>query len=265
MTHGRKERRGAGVGMSEPSNTAYRYDGRFLDYAANTSAVSARKVIAVLRAVGRIDSVLDVGCARGTWLQEWSRAGASEILGVDGAYADNESLLIDRARFMAADLAAGFDLGRQFDLVQSLEVAEHLPASASAGFVACLVRHSRGLVLFSAAPPGQGGEHHVNEQPYDFWRGHFRARGYRAVDWIRPRIARDKEVSFWYRYNVLLYVSEGMATRLPADVRACMVPESRPIADISPPLFRMRKRIVRTLPRSAIMGLARIKAHFYSR
>lgn len=150
MTHGRKERRGAGVGMSEPSNTAYRYDGRFLDYAANTSAVSARKVIAVLRAVGPIDSVLDVGCARGTWLQEWSRAGASEILGVDGAYADNESLLIDRARFMAADLAAGFDLGRQFDLVQSLEVAEHLPASASAGFVACLVRHSRG---WCCSPP----------------------------------------------------------------------------------------------------------------
>ena len=255
----------AGLGMSEPSNAAYRYDGRFLDYAANTSAASARKVIAVLRAVGPIDSVLDVGCARGTWLQEWSRAGVGDIQGVDGAYADDASLLIDRARFMAADLAAGFDLGRAFDLVQSLEVAEHLPASASAAFVACLVRHSRGLVLFSAAPPGQGGEHHVNERPYDFWRGHFRARGYRAVDWIRPRIARDKEVSFWYRYNVMLYVSEGMAPRLPDDVRACIVPEGQPIADLSPPLFRVRKRIVRALPPSAVMGLARIKARFYSR
>lgn len=251
--------------MRQRPRMTYRYDDRFLDYAANTSATSARKVIAALQAVGPIDSVLDVGCARGTWLREWSKAGASDILGVDGAYANNNSLLIDRARFVAADLTAGFDLGRQFDLVQSLEVAEHLPATASAIFVAALVRHSRGLVLFSAAPPGQGGEHHINERPYDYWRGLFRTCGYRAVDWIRPQVARDKEVSSWYRYNVLMYVSERMVARLPDHVRARVVPDDEPIADISPPLFRMRKRIVRTLPQSAIMALARLKAHFYSR
>lgn len=243
----------------------YRYDDRFLDYAANTSATSARKVIAALRAVGPIDSVLDVGCARGTWLREWSKAGASDILGVDGVYADNDSLLIDRARFVAADLTTRFHLGRRFDLVQSLEVAEHLPTVASATFIASLARHSRGLVLFSAAPPGQGGENHVNERPYDYWRGLFRACGYRAVDWIRPQIAPDKEVSYWYRYNLLLYVSERMVARLPDNVQACVVPHDQPIADISPPLFRMRKRIVRALPQPAIIALARIKAHFYSR
>ncbi|MDP6884692.1 MAG: hypothetical protein QF830_11185, partial [Rhodospirillales bacterium] len=43
----------------------------------------------------------------------------------------------------------------------SLEVAEHLPPDAAETFVATLVAHGR-LVLFSAAPPGQGGLNHVN-------------------------------------------------------------------------------------------------------
>jgi Methyltransferase domain len=243
---------------------AYRYDDRFLDYAANTSDYAARKVIAALQVLGPIDSILDIGCARGTWLRAWSQAGASEICGVDGHYADTGSLLIDRRHFVPTDLTAELKLGRQFDLVESLEVAEHLPESASGAFVASLVHHSRGLVLFSAAPPGQGGEHHINEQPYDYWRNHFRAWGYRAVDWVRPRLAGDRMVSFWYRYNVMLYVSDQLMSRLPDEVRQRAVPNDKPIADIAPLLFKIRKRVVRPLPRSAIMGLARIKAHFHS-
>ena len=243
---------------------AYRYDDRFLDYAANTSDYSARKVISLLQLLGPINSVLDVGCARGTWLRAWSQSGANEICGVDGHYADTAPLLIDRSRFVSADLTAELKLGRQFDLVQSLEVGEHLPKSVSGAFVASLVRHSRGLVLFSAAPPGQGGEHHINEQPYDYWRNLFRAWDYRAVDWVRPGLAKDRKVSFWYRYNVILYVSNQMITRLPEAIRQCAVPDGQPIADVAPLLFKIRKRVVRPLPRSAIMGLARIKAHFYS-
>ena len=44
-------------------------------------------------------------------------------------------------------------------------------------FVQNLVRHASGAILFSAAPPGQGGEFHVNEQPYEYWRGKFQRCG----------------------------------------------------------------------------------------
>lgn len=60
----------------------------------------------------------------------------------------------------------------------------------------------------------------INERPYDYWRGLFRTCGYRAVDWIRPQVARDKEVSSWYRYNVSMYVSERIVARLPDKVRS---------------------------------------------
>jgi len=241
------------------------YDSRFLDYAANTSALSARRVIEIVRDNFTITSVLDVGCARGTWLREWAKAGIGDICGVDGSYADDGHLAIERTRFVSADLVSGFDLGRQFDLVQSLEVGEHLPTQASAAFVATLVRHGRGIVLFSAAPPGQGGAQHINERPYDFWRAHFRDLGYFPVDLIRPKVCRLRDVSFWYRYNTMMYLSEAAIERAPAAVRARVVPDHQRIADVSPRWFRLRKMVVRKLPRSAVMLLARTKAHIHSR
>ena len=102
------------------------------------------------------------------------------MTGVDGPYVDRCKLLIDAGDFHAADLAAPIDLGRQFDLVQSLEVAEHLPAAKAEQFVETLTAHGS-RILFSAAVPGQGGENHINEQLPDYWRalpkaGLFRVR-----------------------------------------------------------------------------------------
>ena len=78
--------------------------------------------------------------------------------------------------------------GRQiaFDLITCLEVAEHLPLDSHQTLVDTIARHLRpkpsmdersGLLLFSAAPPGQRGEHHVGCRPAHEWRGLFHERG----------------------------------------------------------------------------------------
>lgn len=64
------------------------------------------------------------------------------------------------------------------------------------------------MVLFSAAPPGQGGEHHVNERTYEFWRGLFARHGYACFDFLRPRLHSASGIEPWYRYNLLLFVRE---------------------------------------------------------
>lgn len=73
-----------------------------------------------------------------------------------------------------------------FDLITCLEVAEHLPLDAHETLVDTIARHLRpapndhepsGYVIFSAAPPGQGGEHHVGCRPAHEWRGMFHERG----------------------------------------------------------------------------------------
>ena len=113
---------------------------------------------------------------------------------------------------MRVDLEKGISLDRRFDLVVSLEVAEHLDAGAANGFVASLVRHGD-VVLFSAAIPFQGGHHHVNEQFADYWVERFAAHGYLALDFVRPQIWSDEGVLWWLRQNVLVFAHERALER----------------------------------------------------
>jgi SAM-dependent methyltransferase len=236
------------------------YDQKFIRYAATSSRYGASKVIPVVLSALDVGSVLDIGCAGGGWLSEWKQAGIADVCGVDGAYVDPADLEIEAERFKAADLAHPFDLGRTFDLVQSLEVAEHIDGSASGVFVANLVRHAGRFILFSAAVPGQGGEYHVNEQPYDFWRKRFAENGYSAFDFVRPRIAADSGISFWYRYNIILFVKNEHTADLNPIVKATRIPDGEPVADISSGWFKLRKNIVRSLSAKNRDRLARLKA-----
>ena len=233
------------------------YDAKFMSYADRSSRHSAREISGLLCQALKIDSVLDIGCARGTWLNAWREQGVRHVLGIDGSYVSMDDLAIPRECFFATDLAKPIDLSRKFDLVQSLEVAEHIPAASADVFVENLVRHSSGVLLFSAAPPGQGGEFHVNEQPYDYWRQKFRAHGFEPYDYIRPLIANDKAVSFWYRYNTILYIHENQHSTLPESIRTTHVATQSEISDLAPGWFQWRKRVTRLLPFSVNQRLAR--------
>ena len=238
--------------------SAHTYRAEFFDYIETGSMRSAEIVVPAVRTVLAVGSVLDVGCGRGAWLAEWRRQGVADIAGVDGAYVARERLLIPADRFTARDLAQPIDLGRRFDLVQSLEVAEHLAESAADVFVDNLVRHGH-VILFSAAVPGQGGEHHVNEQPYGYWRDKFLARDYVLFDAVRPLLAGDRRVEPWYRYNLLLFAARSAVGRLSTAAQACRVGDDTAVRDISPLGYRVRKLVLRVLPPSCVSRLAMAK------
>jgi SAM-dependent methyltransferase len=192
--------------MTDTPYTAGFYDSK----AIRVSAPSAGRIVPIVRSLFPIRSVLDVGCGRGDFLRAFQAAGVAEILGLDGDYVPRDRLLIDRSAFRPTDLAAGFDLGRRFDLVISLEVAEHLPETAAASFVQSLVRHGS-VILFSAAIPHQRGIGHVNEQWQSYWAQAFAVHGLKPYDVIRPQIWNDEEVAWWYCQNVLLYATDAAA------------------------------------------------------
>ncbi len=238
------------------------YSSAFLQYAARSSSYSANVITSHVSSLIPLESVLDVGCASGTWLRAWAEHGVGFVYGIDGNWVDRESLELPSSNFSAINLADGFDLGRKFDLVQSFEVAEHLQPSAAEHFVDGLTSHARCYILFSAAPPGQGGDHHVNERSYDYWREMFGRRGFAVLDCIRPYVIGDKRVSFWYRYNSFLYVRREYLGRIPPALAAMEVPEGRALQDLSPLTFRIRKSLVKHLPYTLQHGIAGLKARF---
>jgi SAM-dependent methyltransferase len=235
----------------------YEYDSEFLGYGRSVATKSARVIVPLLQEALRPTSVLDLGCGRGAWLEVWKACGAPDVLGVDGDYVDRTDLAVKESEFCARDLGGTIDLQRRFGLVESLEVAEHLPESRARGFVADLCRHGD-IVLFGAAPPGQGGEQHINEQPYDYWRAFFEELGYEAFDFVRPQIASRRDVAPWYRYNTLLYAKRESIESLPQSVRRTRLSNGTRVSDVSPLLYRVRKSIVHRLPTWATQALANV-------
>jgi len=226
---------------------------------AEQADTSARKIIGIIQPILSAESVLDVGCAVGGWVRAWSLNGARVAQGVDGEYVKRDDLLIPPSDFFAQDLNQPFDLGRRYDVVQTLDVAEHLRPENSDAFVNSLDRHCIKAIMFGAAPPGQGGENHINEQSLEFWRSKIEQKGYTTFDCIRPLIISDHTVPFWYRFNVLLYVRNELVSGLPQEIMRFRLATNVNAKDFSPFSFQLRKAMLRHLPPGVITWLSKRK------
>ena len=242
----------------------HEYSGDFYSYIDAGSRRSARIVAALLLPEMQIASLLDIGAGHGAWAAEWLAAGVKTVVAVDGDYVRPDQLAISQKAFRAHDLATPLDLKKRFDLVQSLEVAEHLPADKAELFVDNVTRHGD-IILFSAAVPHQGGEHHVNEQPPEYWRQKFAARGYGAFDFLRPRLADRGEVMPWYRFNSFLYANGAGETRLSEAILGTRVPEAQPLEIGGDLAWALRRAAVRLMPTALVKPIAMAKASIEAR
>lgn len=181
------------------------YDEDFYVRTKRATLHSAEEIVPLVVDLVHPKSVVDVGCAAGTWLSVFQRFGVSDFMGADTPYVKTNLMEIPQDAFRTVDLEKPFRLGRTFDLVSSMEVAEHLPKESAEGFVDSLTNLGP-VVLFSAAIPFQGGDHHLNEQWPEYWARLFSARGYVAVDCLRQKLWNNSSVAWWYAQNLVLYV-----------------------------------------------------------
>jgi SAM-dependent methyltransferase len=236
----------------------YRYSEAFYRYIEAGSLRSASVVVPLVLRELSPTSVLDVGCGAGAWLAEYRNRGIADYLGVDGAYVQRSSLLISAEHFQNQDVTQPFELGRRFDMVQCLEVGEHLPKASSAILVENLTRHGD-AVLFSAATPGQGGENHINEQTHEYWRALFAEHGYKPFDLVRPIIKGVTAVESWYRRNIILYVSEAANPALSPTTLCSGIGDNRRIPEMTSWIYKLRARIILLLPRWCVSRIALAK------
>lgn len=222
------------------------YNAKFYRTSNAGAGSSARACAPLIAELLRPASAVDVGCGQGEWLAALVTQGVADVQGIDGGHVTDEQLIISPDRFTRHDLTQPLNVSRRFDVALSLEVAEHLPARRAPGFVADLVRLAP-AVVFSAAVPGQGGIHHVNEQWPWYWQELFAGHGYVRLDPFRHVIWKHPDVAVYYQHNLFLFVD-------PTTHRALI--ERVGVADRRTELTLVRTVILQELTRPSLLTRA---------
>ena len=158
----------------------------YLDHIREFDPWNRQAMLAVMGTFGIPASYLDVGCGSGAMVGVVKRMGA-DAHGVDLLVEDGQVPYLHQL-----DASQPFDLGRAFDLVTCIEVAEHIAEDRIGTFLDNISKHlaSPGILVLSAAGPGQGGEDHQLLRPGYWWRTelHNREISYREDYTMRLRL-----------------------------------------------------------------------------
>lgn len=149
--------------------------------------------------------IVDIGCGPGTYVRALQEAG-QEVTGYDN------DLRVRNREQEGLYCTSLFDLNleKPADLIICLEVAEHIEEVEADNVVDSMIRNlsKGGLLFWTAAIPGQGGQGHINCQPKEYWAEKFVAKGLR-----RQTITEADLVEFikkgphmgWFIQNLMVF------------------------------------------------------------
>lgn len=184
------------------------YNEKFYNNHTDKSYNSASIILDELFKVYAPESVLDLGCGRGAWLAAAEAKGCSVLVGYDGNWINEQELLSKNIKFNPINLENSFQIDGHYDLVISVEVAEHISKDKAENFIKNLC-NAADVIVFSAAIKGQGGTNHINEQPQSFWIKLFDKFDFEVVDFFRAKVWNNEQVEYWYKQNVFLFLNEN--------------------------------------------------------
>lgn len=157
--------------------------------------------LGIIATFGKPATYLDMGSGSGAMVK-FARGCGVDAIGIDVIASEPD---------IAHDLRLPIDLNRTFQLVTSIEVAEHLPEENAETFVQNIARHmSEGSILvFTAALPNQPGDNHVNCQPKQYWKDLFAKCGV-----VFSQSDYDMLYAMWMLFVNNIYVTSGPNTHL---------------------------------------------------
>lgn len=135
-------------------------------------------LLCIFAAFGKPSSYLDVGSGTGAMVNTSEKLGVDKSAGLDQLPRPNHPKLLQ------VDLRDPIFLSNApFQLVTSIETAEHIDPQYADNLVATIAHNAGERIVFTAAMPGQIGHGHVNCQPMNYWREKFHRAGW---EWNQP-------------------------------------------------------------------------------
>lgn len=128
-----------------------------------------------------IESVLDLGSGSGNASCYFHKKGL-KVLAVEGLY---ESVISSIYPSLQHDITQG-PVVTKVDLVHCHEVVEHIEETYLDNLLESLM--SGKIIVMTHAMPGQGGHHHVNCQPSEYWISHLERKGCQFLEADTARI-----------------------------------------------------------------------------
>jgi len=174
---------------------------------------SAEHIVPLLISKYSPKSVVDVGCGTGPFANEFLKLGVSNVIGYEGQWMESLPTILPKNLYLYTDLTRPLASLRKYDLCLCLEVAEHLEEANAWTLIETLTELSE-VIVFSAAIPQQGGNHHVNEQWPSYWSELFAEKNY-FLEWD-PRLAiwDNSQIEGCYRQNLLIFSSNAKSRQL---------------------------------------------------
>jgi len=154
-----------------------------------------------------INSVIDLGCGVGSYLEGTLQAGCTDIFGVEISFDRAKDFFVDKIKphIQFGDATIDLNLNRTFDCVMSFEVAEHILPEETEGFINNVTSLSDKFIILTAAPPGQRGTGHINLKPKDFWINAIQSKGF-----IYKEQMVEHCVSIWKNFDTPWYILRNL-------------------------------------------------------
>jgi hypothetical protein len=197
------------VGIATP-DIIYGFGDRWLRLVSKTSTEEAHAVADVLYEEYEPDSVIDFGCGLGRYLTGF-QAHDVTVQGVEGYSEARDHVEIPTDALTIRDLREPLELDDGYELALCIETAEHIP-SRFADTLVETVTAAAPRVVFTAAPPGNRGTHHVNEAPREYWIEKFQSNGfsYAAEETARLQESIHSEIAAadWVEDRPFVFVQQ---------------------------------------------------------
>ena len=190
------------------------YSSDFYSVMETGSSSSAHEIIPLLFSAYKPKSVVDVGCGTGAFASEFLKLGVTDVVGYEGLWMKSLPTILPKDRYIYQDFKNALSSPRTFDLAICLEVAEHLEEVYARSLINSLCSLSE-IVVFSAAIPNQGGNHHVNEQWPQYWNELFTEMGFSLIWDPRMEIWRNESIEACYRQNLLVFGRKKSPSEIP--------------------------------------------------